>query len=153
MKRLRNKQAYCNNMPTFDAQDKWVERMERHGDMVDKEDLVDRKIYFGNCRNGNLAIWVAELNTFLQPRDKFGNTTLEELPHPRDVKDNFDPFIPHATFEEIMDTPFGLCYLVGERDKDINLKLTKLIEKYKKQKKIIEDQLEDRIAFCKKLRE
>jgi hypothetical protein len=56
------------------------------------EDLKDREIYKGDCRNASKAMWIAEVQKFIIVREKFGYCFLEDVAHP-ELDDGYDLFI------------------------------------------------------------
>lgn len=64
------------------------------------EELQDRAVYEGSCRNARKAMWVQEIGRFVYVREKFGSKFLEDIQHP--AKDNgFDLFIPNGKITEL----------------------------------------------------
>ena len=64
------------------------------------EDMQDRAVYEGNCRNARKAMWIQEIERFIYMREKFGSKFLEDIQHP--AKDNgFDLFIPNGKITEL----------------------------------------------------
>lgn len=61
--------------------------------MIPKADLIDGRLYFGHCRNADLARWDTEKQVFIYIRVKFGNKFEEEINHPED-DNSFDLFVP-----------------------------------------------------------
>jgi hypothetical protein len=63
------------------------------------EEMQDRAVYEGSCRNARKAMWVNEIGRFVYVREKFGSKFLEDIQHP--AKDNgFDLFIPNGNITE-----------------------------------------------------
>lgn len=61
--------------------------------LIKKSDLIDGKVYFGNCRNATIAKWDAGKQRFIYKRVKFNSSFDEEIPHPED-DEGFDIFVP-----------------------------------------------------------
>lgn len=57
------------------------------------DQLEDRKVYKGSCRNARKAMWLADFQKFVYVRKKFGSFFLEEINHPEN-DDGFDLFVP-----------------------------------------------------------
>lgn len=66
------------------------------------EDMKDRVVYEGTCRNAHKAMWVSDIGRFIYVREKFGSKFLEDIFHP--ANDNgYDLFIPNGNITEYSD--------------------------------------------------
>ena len=60
---------------------------------IPKDKLIDGKMYIGNCRNADHAIWDAKRNVFVYKRNKFGYLYDEDINHFED-DNGYDLFVP-----------------------------------------------------------
>jgi hypothetical protein len=61
--------------------------------LIKKEDLVNRGVYLGHCRNAEVAVWLESISRFVYLRSKFGYQFSETIVHPAD-DERFDIFTP-----------------------------------------------------------
>lgn len=67
---------------------------------IPKTELVDGKMYYGECRNADHAIWDAKRDVFVYKRNKFGYVFDEDINHFED-DDGYDLFVPIKLEDEI----------------------------------------------------
>lgn len=67
--------------------------------LIPKEELIHGQEYFGVCRNARIAVWDANIDSFIYKRAKFGYLFCEPIKHPSDDH-GFDIFVPTAVNPE-----------------------------------------------------
>jgi hypothetical protein len=70
----------------------YIEKLIEAG-AIPKKDLIEGKLYLGECRNADKAIWNKTKNCFVYRRNKFGYIFDEDINHFED-DNGFDLFVP-----------------------------------------------------------
>lgn len=140
---MKNKKHFCNRMPHFPTKEEWLEQQYKNGAIIRKEDLVNGVLYFGECRNADIAYWSKDLNKFIYKREKFGQKFFETIEHPED-ENGFDVFIPHLPVKEVLKHPYGIVYYSFiDLDQDIPKTLQAKQKSVKNTLKFFEDHLDE----------